>query len=130
MLSGKKGNIKSVLAVFGTRPEAIKMAPLVNRLKERQNAFNTGVLVTGQHREMLDSILSVFNIRPDFDLNIMTSGQDLYDITANVLTGLRDVLKQLSPDIVLVHGDTSTSMAAALAAFYRQIPGGSRSANI
>ena len=124
MLSGKKGNIKSVLAVFGTRPEAIKMAPLVNRLKERQNAFNTGVLVTGQHREMLDSILSVFNIRPDFDLNIMTSGQDLYDITANVLTGLRDILKQLSPDIVLVHGDTSTSMAAALAAFYRQIPVG------
>jgi UDP-N-acetylglucosamine 2-epimerase (non-hydrolysing) len=124
MSTEKKLNIKSILVVFGTRPEAIKMAPLVNRLKELPDIFQTHVLVTGQHREMLDSILALFDIQPDYDLDIMKTGQDLYDITTNVLVGMRHVFKQLAPDLVLVHGDTSTSMAAALAAFYQQIPVG------
>ena len=115
---------KKILVVFGTRPEAIKMAPLVNRLKEQKDIFEINVCVTGQHKEMLYSILSLFDIQPDYDLNIMKKEQDLYDITVNVLIGVREVLKRLSPDIVLVHGDTTTSMAAALAAFYQQIPVG------
>ena len=113
-----------VLLVFGTRPEAIKMAPLVKELQKYKNVFDTLVCVTGQHREMLDQVLSIFEIKPDYDLNIMKQGQDLYDVTARVLTGMRDVLKKSKPDVVLVHGDTTTSTAAALAAFYQQIPVG------
>lgn len=116
--------MKNILLVFGTRPEAIKMAPLVKELKNRPEAFRTSVCVTGQHREMLDQVLRLFDIRPDYDLDIMRPGQDLYDITARVLTGMRDVLDDARPETVLVHGDTTTSTAAALAAFYRRIPVG------
>ncbi len=116
--------MKKVLLVFGTRPEAIKMAPLVYEFKKHPDQFETLVCVTGQHREMLDQVLKLFQIVPDVDLNIMKSGQDLYDVTSRVLLGMRDVLKELAPDVVLVHGDTTTSMAAALAAFYQQIPVG------
>ena len=116
--------MKKILLVFGTRPEAIKMAPLVIKLKQQSDAFQTIVCVTGQHREMLDQVLRIFEITPDFDLNIMKQGQDLYDVTARVLTGMRDILKETQPDVVLVHGDTTTSTAAALAAFYQQIPVG------
>ena len=112
------------MLVFGTRPEAIKMAPLVKEFKKYPEVFKTIVCVTGQHREMLDQVLSIFNIVPDYDLNIMKQGQDLYDVTARVLVGMRDVLKEAKPDVVLVHGDTTTSTAAALAAFYQQIPVG------
>ena len=110
--------------VFGTRPEAIKMAPLVKEFQKQAETFETIVCVTGQHREMLDQVLDIFDIRPDYDLDIMKQGQDLYDVTARVLTGMRDVLKKSHPDVVLVHGDTTTSTAAALAAFYQQIPVG------
>ncbi len=116
--------MKTIMLVFGTRPEAIKMAPLVKEFQKYPDIFKTIVCVTGQHREMLDQVLRIFEIRPDYDLNIMKQGQDLYDITARVLTGIRDVLKEVQPNIVLVHGDTTTSMAAALAAFYQQIPVG------
>jgi len=116
--------MKRIMLVFGTRPEAIKMAPLVKAFQKDTDNFQTIVCVTGQHREMLDQVLGIFEIIPDYDLNIMKQGQDLYDVTARVLTGLRDVLKESYPDIVLVHGDTTTSMAAALAAFYQQIPVG------
>ncbi len=116
--------MKKILLVFGTRPEAIKMAPLVKKLQEMPEAFQTIVCVTGQHREMLDQVLRLFEITPDYDLNIMKPNQDLYDITSRILLGMRDVLKEVQPDIVLVHGDTTTSMAAALAAFYQQIPVG------
>lgn len=112
------------MLVFGTRPEAIKMAPLVKEFQKHSDKFETVVCVTGQHREMLDQVLHIFEITPDYDLNIMKQGQDLYDVTARVLTGMRDVLKEVQPDIVLVHGDTTTSSAAALAAFYQQIPVG------
>lgn len=112
------------MLVFGTRPEAIKMAPLVKEFQKNTSEFETIVCVTGQHREMLDQVLKLFEIIPDYDLNIMKHGQDLYDVTARVLTGMRDVLKQANPDVVLVHGDTTTSTAAALAAFYQQIPVG------
>lgn len=112
------------MLVFGTRPEAIKMAPLVKEFQKRKDSFETIVCVTGQHREMLDQVLRIFDIRPDYDLNIMKQGQDLYDVTARVLVGMRDVLDKAKPDVVLVHGDTTTSTAAALAAFYRQIPVG------
>lgn len=112
------------MLVFGTRPEAIKMAPLVKEFQNHSDKFETVVCVTGQHREMLDQVLHIFEITPDYDLNIMKQGQDLYDVTARVLTGMRDVLKEVQPDIVLVHGDTTTSTAAALAAFYQQIPVG------
>ena len=115
--------MKKVLLVFGTRPEAIKMAPLVLKLKNCPE-FQTIVCVTAQHREMLDQVLNIFDIKPDYDLNIMQKQQDLYDITSKVLLGMRDVLNATKPDIVLVHGDTTTSMAAALAAFYQQIPVG------
>lgn len=113
--------MKNVLLVFGTRPEAIKMAPLVKKFQE-DSEFQTIVCVTAQHREMLDQVLDIFDIKPDYDLNIMKQGQDLYDITSRVLLGLRDVLNETNPDVVLVHGDTTTSTAAALAAFYKQIP--------
>lgn len=113
--------MKKVMLVFGTRPEAIKMAPLVKKFQEGTD-FQTLVCVTAQHREMLDQVLDIFEIKPDYDLNIMKQGQDLYDITSRVMLGLRDVLNEVNPDIVLVHGDTTTSMAAALAAFYKQIP--------
>lgn len=116
--------MKKIMLVFGTRPEAIKMAPLVKEFQKHPNKFQTIVCVTGQHREMLDQVLHIFNILPDYDLNIMKQGQDLYDVTARVLTGMRDVLKDAQPDVVLVHGDTTTSTAAALAAFYQQIPVG------
>lgn len=116
--------MKKVMLVFGTRPEAIKMAPLVKEFQKNQNNFETIVCVTGQHREMLDQVLNIFEIKPDYDLNIMKQGQDLYDVTARVLVGMRDVLKEVHPDVVLVHGDTTTSTAAALAAFYQQIPVG------
>ena len=116
--------MKKVVLVFGTRPEAIKMAPIVKEFQKHPDEFKTIVCVTGQHREMLDQVLNIFEITPDYDLNIMKQGQDLYDVTARVLVGLRDVLKAVSPDVVLVHGDTTTSMAAALAAFYQQIPVG------
>ncbi len=116
--------MKTILLVFGTRPEAIKMAPLVKAFQKDNTHFETKVCVTGQHREMLDQVLRIFDIQPDYDLNIMKQGQDLYDVTARVLTGMRDVLKEAQPDIVLVHGDTTTSTAAALAAFYQQIPVG------
>ena len=112
------------MLVFGTRPEAIKMAPLVLALQQQPDQFETKVCVTGQHREMLDQVLEIFDITPDFDLNIMKHGQNLYDVTARVLTGMDDILKEAQPDIVLVHGDTTTSTAAALAAFYEQIPVG------
>ena len=112
------------MLVFGTRPEAIKMAPLVKEFQKFPDQFETIVCVTGQHREMLDQVLQIFDIIPDYDLNIMKQGQDLYDITARVLTGMRDVLIKCKPDVVLVHGDTTTSTAAALAAFYQQIPVG------
>ena len=112
------------MLVFGTRPEAIKMAPLVKEFQNNPQNFKTIVCVTGQHREMLDQVLKIFEIKPDHDLNIMKQGQDLYDVTARVLTGMRDVLKECKPDVVLVHGDTTTSTAAALAAFYQQIPVG------
>lgn len=112
------------MLVFGTRPEAIKMAPLVKEFQKHPDKFQTIVCVTGQHREMLDQVLHIFDIKPDYDLNIMKQGQDLYDVTARVLTGMRDVLKEAQPDVVLVHGDTTTSTAAALAAFYQQIPVG------
>ena len=116
--------MKTVMLVFGTRPEAIKMAPLVKAFEKHPQDFTTLVCVTGQHREMLDQVLRLFDIVPDYDLNIMKQGQDLYDVTARVLMGMRDVLKQAQPDVVLVHGDTTTSTAAALAAFYQQIPVG------
>lgn len=112
------------MLVFGTRPEAIKMAPLVKAFQADCEHFKTVVCVTGQHREMLDQVLNIFEIVPDYDLNIMKKGQDLYDVTSRVLTGMRDVLKEVQPDVVLVHGDTTTSTAAALAAFYQQIPVG------
>ena len=115
---------KKVLAVFGTRPEAIKMAPLVKEFQKYPQKIETIVCVTGQHREMLDQVLQIFEICPDYDLNIMRQGQDLYDVTARVLTGMRDVLEEVKPDVVLVHGDTTTSTASALAAFYQQIPVG------
>jgi UDP-N-acetylglucosamine 2-epimerase (non-hydrolysing) len=113
---------KRVMLVFGTRPEAIKVAPLVKEFQKHTDRFETIVCVTGQHREMLDQVLHLFEIKPDYDLNIMKQGQDLYDVTARVITGLRDVYKEAQPDVVFVHGDTTTSMAAALAAFYQQIP--------
>ncbi len=116
--------MKKIMLVFGTRPEAIKMAPLVKELQKYPDDFKTIVCVTGQHREMLDQVLTIFNIHPDYDLNIMKQGQDLYDVTTRVLIGMRDVLKEAQPDIVLVHGDTTTSTASALAAFYQQIPVG------
>ena len=116
--------MKKIMLVFGTRPEAIKMAPLVKEFQKHSSDFITQVCVTGQHREMLDQVLKLFEITPDYDLNIMKQGQDLYDVTARVLTGMRDVLKEAQPDVVLVHGDTTTSTAAALAAFYQQIPVG------
>lgn len=116
--------MKKIMLVFGTRPEAIKMAPLVKELQKHIDDFKTVVCVTGQHREMLDQVLTIFDIKPDYDLNIMKQGQDLYDVTSRVLLGLRDVLKEAQPDVVLVHGDTTTSTAAALAAFYQQIPVG------
>ena len=116
--------MKNMMLVFGTRPEAIKMAPLVKEFQKYPEKFKTIVCVTGQHREMLDQVLRIFDIQPDYDLNIMKQGQDLYDVTAKVLIGMRDVLKETQPDIVLVHGDTTTSTAAALAAFYQQIPVG------
>ena len=116
--------MKKVMLVFGTRPEAIKMAPLVKAFQAEPENFETFVCVTGQHRQMLDQVLNLFDITPDFDLNIMKAGQDLYDVTARVLTGMRDVFEKVTPDVVLVHGDTTTSTAAALAAFYRQIPVG------
>ena len=112
------------MLVFGTRPEAIKMCPLVKEFQKHADEFNTIVCVTGQHREMLDQVLSIFDVKPDYDLNIMKQGQDLYDVTARVLTGMRDVFAECKPDVVLVHGDTTTSTAAALAAFYQQIPVG------
>lgn len=112
------------MLVFGTRPEAIKMCPLVKEFQKYPEDFKTIVCVTGQHREMLDQVLKIFEVEPDYDLNIMKQGQDLYDVTARVLTGMRDVLKETQPDIVLVHGDTTTSTVAALAAFYQQIPVG------
>ena len=115
---------KKVMLVFGTRPEAIKMCPLVNELQKHMKEFETIVCVTGQHREMLDQVLKIFEVTPDYDLNIMKQGQDLTDVTARVLTGMRDVFKECRPDVVLVHGDTTTSTAAALAAFYAQIPVG------
>jgi len=116
--------MKKIMLVFGTRPEAIKMAPLVKEFQKHPDKFETIVCVTGQHRQMLDQVLEIFDIKPDYDLNIMKQGQDLYDVTARVLTGMRDVLKETQPDVVLVHGDTTTSTAAALAAFYQQIPVG------
>ena len=116
--------MKKIMLVFGTRPEAIKMAPLVKEFQKFPDKFETVVCVTGQHREMLDQVLHIFEISPDYDLNIMKQGQDLYDVTARVLTGMRDVLKEAQPNVVLVHGDTTTSTAAALAAFYQQIPVG------
>ena len=116
--------MKRVLLVFGTRPEAIKMCPLVKEFQKHPEEFETVVCVTGQHREMLDQVLQIFDVKPNYDLNIMKQGQDLYDVTARVLVGMRDILDTVKPDVVLVHGDTTTSMAAAMAAFYRQIPVG------
>jgi len=116
--------MKKVMLVFGTRPEAIKMCPLVKEFQKRTEEFETIVCVTGQHREMLDQVLNIFEVSPDFDLNIMKQGQDLTDVTVRILTGMRDVFKECRPDVVLVHGDTTTSTAAALAAFYAQIPVG------
>ena len=116
--------MKRIMLVFGTRPEAIKMCPLVKAFQQNPELFQTTVCVTGQHREMLDQVLKVFDVKPDFDLNIMKQGQDLFDVTAKVLTGMRGVLAEVKPDVVLVHGDTTTSTATALAAFYQQIPVG------
>ena len=116
--------MKKIMLVFGTRPEAVKMCPLVKEFRKHPDEFGVTVCVTGQHREMLDQVLTVFGVKPDYDLNIMKEGQDLYDITARVLTGMRDVLREVRPDVVLVHGDTTTSTAAAMAAFYQQIPVG------
>lgn len=116
--------MKKIMLVFGTRPEAIKMCPLVKEFQKYKDEFETIVCVTGQHREMLDQVLTIFDVKPDYDLNIMKQGQDLYDVTARVLSGMRDVLNKCKPDVVLVHGDTTTSTAAALAAFYQQIPVG------
>lgn len=116
--------MKKVMLVFGTRPEAIKMCPLVKEFQKHSSEFETIVCVTGQHREMLDQVLNIFDVTPDYDLNIMKQGQDLYDVTARVLVGMRDILKEVQPDVVLVHGDTTTSTASALAAFYQQIPVG------
>ena len=116
--------MKTIMLVFGTRPEAIKMCPLVKEFQKHPEDFNTIVCVTGQHREMLDQVLQIFDVHPNYDLNIMKQGQDLTDVTARVLTGLRDVFKECRPDVVLVHGDTTTSTAGALAAFYAQIPVG------
>lgn len=116
--------MKKILLVFGTRPEAIKMAPLIKELEKYPSIFDVKVCVTGQHREMLDQVLDIFEIKPDYDLNIMKDGQDLFDITSRILMGMRDVLKDSDPDVVLVHGDTTTSMASALSAFYQQIPVG------
>ena len=116
--------MKKILLVFGTRPEAIKMAPLIKKFQNKSAQFETIVCVTGQHREMLDQVLSIFDIQPDYDLDIMRQGQDLYDVTARVLIGMRNVLRKVQPDVVLVHGDTTTSTATALAAFYQQIPVG------
>ena len=121
---GNNKRMKKIMLVFGTRPEAIKMAPLVKEFQKHSADLDTIVCVTGQHREMLDQVLQIFDIKPNYDLNIMKQGQDLYDVTARVLTGMRDVLKEVKPDVVLVHGDTTTSTAAALAAFYQQIPVG------
>lgn len=117
-----KNSMKKIMLVFGTRPEAIKMSPLVKEFQKHPDKFNTFVCVTGQHREMLDQVLDIFGIVPDYDLNIMRQGQDLFDITTNVLLGMRDILKEIKPDTVLVHGDTTTSTATALAAFYLRIP--------
>ncbi|MDD7560133.1 MAG: UDP-N-acetylglucosamine 2-epimerase (non-hydrolyzing) [Bacteroidales bacterium] len=114
--------MQKVMLVFGTRPEAIKMAPLVKEFQNHTDEFETVVCVTGQHREMLDQVLDIFDIAPDYDLNIMKSGQDLYDVTSRILLGMRDILKKESPDLVFVHGDTTTSTATALAAFYQQVP--------
>ena len=116
--------MKKVMLVFGTRPEAIKMAPLVKEFEKHDDKFKTIVCVTGQHREMLDQVLQIFDIKPNYDLNIMKQQQDLYDVTSRVLLGMRDILKEVQPDVVLVHGDTTTSTASALAAFYQQIPVG------
>lgn len=116
--------MRTVMLVFGTRPEAIKMCPLVKEFQKYTEEFKTVVCVTGQHREMLDQVLTIFDVKPDYDLNIMKQEQDLYDVTARILTGMRDVLKEIRPDVVLVHGDTTTSTAAALASFYQQIPVG------
>lgn len=116
--------MKKIMLVFGTRPEAIKMCPLVKEFQKHPDTFQAIVCVTGQHREMLDQVLHIFDVKPDYDLNIMKQGQDLTDVTARVLTGMRDVFDQVKPDVVLVHGDTTTSTAAALAAFYQQIPVG------
>jgi UDP-N-acetylglucosamine 2-epimerase len=116
--------MKKIMLVFGTRPEAIKMAPLIKEFQKFPEDFKTIVCVTGQHRKMLDQVLNIFKITPDYDLNIMNQGQDLYDVTVRVLIGMRDVLKNVQPDMVLVHGDTITSTAAAIAAFYQQIPVG------
>ena len=116
--------MKRIMLVFGTRPEAIKMCPLVKEFQKYPQDFETVVCVTGQHREMLDQVLEIFEVTPDYDLNIMKQGQDLYDVTSRVLLGMRDVFTECRPDIVLVHGDTTTSMAAAMAAFYQQIPVG------
>lgn len=116
--------MKRIMLVFGTRPEAIKMAPLVQEFRKHPDQYETLVCVTGQHREMLDQVLNIFGIVPDYDLNIMKPGQDLYDVTARILSGMRDILTRTQPDVVLVHGDTTTSMAVALAAFYQQIPVG------
>ena len=116
--------MKRVMLVFGTRPEAIKMAPLVQEFRKHPDQYETLVCVTGQHREMLDQVLNIFGIVPDYDLNIMKPGQDLYDVTARILSGMRDILTRTQPDVLLVHGDTTTSMAVALAAFYQQIPVG------
>jgi UDP-N-acetylglucosamine 2-epimerase (non-hydrolysing) len=113
--------MKKILIVFGTRPEAIKMAPLVKEFEKHTDSFNVKVCITAQHREMLDQVLKIFDIKPDFDLNIMKPGQDLYDVTANVLLGMRAILKEFMPDLVFVHGDTSTSTSAALASYYQQI---------
>lgn len=122
--SNKKINMKKVMLVFGTRPEAIKMCPLVKEFQKHTEEFETIVCVTGQHREMLDQVLKIFDVKPDIDLNIMKQGQDLTDVTVRILNGMRDVFKECKPDVVLVHGDTTTSTAAALAAFYAQIPVG------
>lgn len=116
--------MKKIMLVFGTRPEAIKMCPLVKEFQKHTDEFETIVCVTGQHREMLDQVLKIFEVTPDYDLNIMKQGQDLTDVTVRILNGLRDIFKEIRPDVVLVHGDTTTSMAAALAAFYAQIPVG------
>lgn len=116
--------MKTIMLVFGTRPEAIKMCPLVKEFQKRTDVFNTIVCVTGQHREMLDQVLNIFDVKPDFDMNIMRQGQDLTDVTVRILTGMREIFKTCKPDVVLVHGDTTTSTVASLAAFYAQIPVG------